>query len=143
MASIKSKDTKPELLIRRFLFKSGFRYRLHVANLPGKPDLVLSKYKLVIFVHGCFWHRHKGCKLTYVPKSNVEQWLNKFNDNVRRDTNQVHQLINSGWKILIIWECALRKNEINLAWLPDYIRKGPYEYREWPIIQQDTLVKNL
>jgi len=137
MASIKSKDTKPELLIRRFLFKLGFRYRLHVTNLPGKPDLVLSKYKLVIFVHGCFWHRHKDCKLTYVPRSNVDKWLKKFSENVCRDTNQVQRLISSGWKVLIIWECGLRKNKPALEWLPDYIIKGPSEYREWPIIEQD------
>ena len=136
MAGIKSKDTKPEILLRRFLFKHGFRYRLHAANVLGKPDLVLSKYKLVIFVHGCFWHRHKGCKLAYVPKSNVEVWLNKFSNNVRRDTNQVQQLIISGWKVLIIWECGLRKNEVALEWLPDYLRSGPDDYMEWPVIQQ-------
>lgn len=138
MAGIKGKDTNPELLLRRFLFKSGFRYRLHAPNVVGKPDLVLPKYKLVIFVHGCFWHRHKGCKLAYIPKSNVERWLNKFSDNVRRDANQVHQLISSGWKVLIIWECGLRQNEIDLEWIPGYLRKGPDDYKEWPMIQQQN-----
>lgn len=143
MAGIKGKDTKPELLIRRFLFKSGFRYRIHAKNLAGKPDLVLSKYKLVIFVHGCFWHRHEGCKLAYVPKSHVMQWLRKFSDNVRRDTNQIQLLMSLGWNVLIIWECGLQKKEIALEWLPDYIRQGPCEYREWPILGQDTLINNL
>ncbi len=143
MAGIRGKDTEPEMLVRRFLFKSGFRYRLHDSIIPGKPDLVLPKYKLVIFVHGCFWHRHKGCKLAYTPKSNIDRWMNKFRDNVQRDANQVQQLISAGWKVLIIWECGLRQNNSTLEWMPDYLRKGPDDYKEWPVTeQQNSIVEN-
>ena len=132
MAGIKGKNTKPELLVRRFLFKSGFRYRLHDINIVGKPDLVLPKYKLVVFVHGCFWHRHKGCKFGYTPKSNVSKWIDKFDKNMERDKFQVQQLISSGWRVLIIWECGLRKSEMDLRWLPEYILHGSDSLREWP-----------
>lgn len=141
MARIRGKDTKPELLVRHFLFKSGFRYRLHDPNILGKPDLVLPKYKLVLFVHGCFWHRHKGCKQAYIPKTNIDRWMNKFKANLLRDAHQVQLLISAGWRVLIIWECGLRKNEVTLEWLPDYLKKGPDDYKEWPIIQQNDLLE--
>lgn len=134
MAGIKERDTKPEMRLRRFLFKKGYRYRLHVSGITGRPDVVLSKYKLAIFVHGCFWHRHKGCKLAYTPKSNIERWAKKFDDNMRRDSEQVQKLINSGWHVLIIWECGLRKNENELNWIVNYLKEGPISFMEWPVI---------
>lgn len=108
MVSIKSKHTKPELLVRRFLFKKGFRYRLHATDLPGKPDLALKKYKTVINVYGCFWHHHKNCKKANYPKSNTEYWLPKIKKNMVRDKKNTILLKKNGWKEIIIWECELR-----------------------------------
>lgn len=111
MSRIKGKDTKPELALRRILHGMGFRYRLHDAGLPGKPDLVLQKYKTVIFVHGCFWHRHALCKIATTPKSNTQFWLDKFRKNIVRDAYVIEALQNSGWKVLIVWECELANPE--------------------------------
>ncbi|NQX41240.1 DNA mismatch endonuclease, patch repair protein [Pedobacter steynii] len=110
MSKIKGKDTKPELLVRKFLHKHGFRYRLHVKDLPGKPDIVLPKYKTVIFVHGCFWHGHENCKYYVVPKTRTEWWLNKIEGNITRDNVAARFLQESGWKVVCIWECALKKD---------------------------------
>ena len=110
MSRIRSKDTKPELLVRKFLHKNGFRYRLHVKDLPGKPDIVLPKYKTVIFVHGCFWHGHEGCKYYVVPKTRREWWLEKIGNNAIKDIKAEEYLIHKGWKILKVWECELKKN---------------------------------
>jgi len=107
MSRIKAKDTKPELLVRRFLHARGFRYRLHVKNLPGKPDIVLSKYKTVIFVHGCFWHGHNHCKYFVVPKTKTEWWLNKINGNIANDEKAIKALKKEGWKIMTVWGCEL------------------------------------
>lgn len=112
MSRIRSKDTKPELLVRKFLHKNGFRYRLHVKDLPGKPDIVLPKYKTVIFIHGCFWHGHEGCKYYVVPKTRTEWWLNKIANNSSNDESYQKQLSSSGWKVLTIWECELRSKAI-------------------------------
>jgi len=112
MSRIRSKDTKPEMLVRKFLHKNGFRYRLHVKVLPGKPDIVLPKYKTVIFIHGCFWHGHEGCKYYVVPKTRTEWWLHKIGTNIYNDTNAETALKNGGWKIIKIWECQLKKSEI-------------------------------
>jgi DNA mismatch endonuclease (patch repair protein) len=109
MSRIRSKDTKPELLVRKYLFSKGFRYRLHEKKLPGKPDLVLTKYKTVIFVHGCFWHSHQNCKYAVIPKSNLEYWQNKISKNQSRDSVNEDQLAKLGWKIIVIWECELKK----------------------------------
>jgi len=109
MSRIRSKNTKPEMLVRKFLHKNGFRYRLHVKNLPGKPDIVLPKYKTVIFIHGCFWHGHEGCKYYVVPKTRTEWWLNKISGNILNDNNAEAALIEAGWKINKIWECDLKK----------------------------------
>src|SRR6185437_17060657 len=103
MAAIKGKNTKPEMLVRKFLFANGYRYKLHDKNLPGKPDIVLPKYKTIIFVHGCFWHGHKNCKYFVVPKTRTQWWLNKINDN-----KAVKALKKDGWKIITIWECQLK-----------------------------------
>jgi DNA mismatch endonuclease (patch repair protein) len=109
MSQIKGKNTKPEMLVRKFLHANGFRYRLHVKDLPGKPDIVLPKYKTVIFVHGCFWHGHQGCKYFVVPRTRTEWWMNKINSNITNDTKTVKALKKEGWKIITLWECDLRK----------------------------------
>jgi len=105
MSRIKGRDTKPELLVRRFLFAQGYRYRLHDKKLPGKPDIVSPKYKTVIFVHGCFWHGHTNCKYYVVPNTNTDWWLNKINGNIANDGKAVKALKKGGWKIITIWEC--------------------------------------
>jgi DNA mismatch endonuclease (patch repair protein) len=110
MSRIRSKNTKPEILVRKFLFSKGFRYKLHDKNLPGKPDIILPKYKTAIFVNGCFWHGHVGCKYYVVPKSRTEWWLNKINSNISRDTQKHAKLKKEGWKVIVIWECKLKKN---------------------------------
>jgi len=112
MSRIRSKDTRPEMLVRRFLHKNGFRYRLHVKNLPGKPDIVMPKYKTVIFIHGCFWHGHERCKYFVVPKTRTEWWLNKIGTNISNDTNVETALQSAGWKVIKVWECQLKKSEV-------------------------------
>jgi len=113
MSRIKSTDTKPELRIRRLLFSKGFRYRLHVKNLPGKPDIVLPKYKTIIFVNGCFWHGHDGCKYFKLPKTRAEWWQSKIKENVNRDNKSLMQLKNLGWIVIVLWECELKKSNID------------------------------
>ena len=108
MSAIKNKNTKPELIVRKYLFSQGFRYRLNVSKLPGKPDIVLSKYRTVIFVNGCFWHLH-NCKYFVYPKQNADFWKNKINSNVERDKRNYNALIAAGWKVIIIWECELKQ----------------------------------
>lgn len=112
MSRIRSRDTAPELAVRKVLYRMGYRYRLHSAIVPGKPDIVLTKFKSVIFVHGCFWHRHPGCKFAYTPRSREEFWTKKFEANVRRDEVVKKQLSESGWRSLIIWECETKSNDI-------------------------------
>jgi DNA mismatch endonuclease (patch repair protein) len=113
MSRIKSKDTKPELLVRKFLHKNGFRYRLHVKDMPGKPDIVLPKYKTIILIHGCFWHGHEGCRYYVVPKTRTEWWLNKIQGNSANDTKAEALLITAGWNIIKLWECELKKSTID------------------------------
>ncbi|RYZ84836.1 MAG: DNA mismatch endonuclease Vsr [Proteobacteria bacterium] len=113
MSRIKSKDTKPEMIVRRFLHSQGFRYRLHVKDLPGKPDIVLPKYKTVIFVHGCFWHGHEGCRYFVVPKTRTEWWLSKINRNRLNDAKKKHTLEVIGWNVVTIWECHLKGDKID------------------------------
>lgn len=110
MAKIKGKDTSLEIRVRKYLFKEGFRYRKNDPRLPGKPDIVLPKYKTVVFVNGCFWHRHKGCKLATTPKTNTDFWNEKFTKNIKNDEKKQEQLMNLGWKVLIIWECELNRD---------------------------------
>ena len=112
MSQIKGKNTKPELLVRKFLHKNGFRYRLHVKDMPGKPDIVLPKYKTVIFIHGCFWHGHEGCRYYVVPKTRTEWWLNKITGNTANDSKVETALIADGWNIIKIWECELKRTTI-------------------------------
>ena len=108
MSQIHGKDTKPEELVRKFLFSQGFRYRKNDARLPGKPDIVLPKYKTVIFVNGCFWHKHEGCKYFVWPKNNAEFWKEKITGNAIRDQENYKRLCALGWRIITIWECELR-----------------------------------
>ncbi|HEX8328007.1 MAG TPA: DNA mismatch endonuclease Vsr [Hymenobacter sp.] len=108
MSQIKGKDTKPELLVRQYLHAHGLRYRLHDKSLPGKPDLVLPKYKTVVFVHGCFWHKHQGCRYFVVPKTRTDFWLNKIGKNVSNDERQQAELAAAGWNVLTVWECELK-----------------------------------
>lgn len=109
MSQIKGKDTKPEAIVRKYLFSRGFRYRKNVSSLPGKPDIVLPKYKTCIFVNGCFWHKHENCKYFVWPANNAEFWKEKINGNVERDKRNQRLLESSGWKVLIVWECELKK----------------------------------
>jgi DNA mismatch endonuclease, patch repair protein len=120
MSRIKGKNTKPELLVRKFLFANGFRYRLNVKNLPGKPDIVLPKYKTVIFVNGCFWHGHKGCRYFVLPKTRTEWWLQKITETKSRDQKAEQELVKLAWKVIVIWECELKKNKLS-ATLSDLI----------------------
>lgn len=108
MSQVRSKNTKPELMVRKFLFSHGFRYRLHDKKLPGKPDMVLLKYKTVIFVHGCFFHGHEGCKYATVPQTRTEWWQEKINGNRRRDRENEAKLLAAGWRIITIYECELK-----------------------------------
>jgi DNA mismatch endonuclease, patch repair protein len=109
MSRIKGKDTKPEMLVRKFLHAQGFRYKLHDKTLPGKPDLVLPRYKTVIFIHGCFWHAHTNCKYFTIPKTRTQWWTNKINTNKANDTKAVKSLRKEGWKVIVLWECQLKK----------------------------------
>ena len=111
MSRIRNKNTKPEIAVRSFLHRNSFRFRLHSRNLPGTPDIILPKYRTVIFVHGCFWHRHRGCKDATMPKSNTEFWEEKFSGTVIRDSQKKDSLIELGWSVIVIWECEI-KNEI-------------------------------
>jgi len=114
MRAIRSADTKPELLVRKALFAAGFRYRLHKGELPGKPDIVLAKYRAAIFIHGCFWHGH-DCKYFKVPKTRPDFWLAKIRANQMRDESVVSQLNQSGWHVILVWECATRPSGIGAS----------------------------
>lgn len=113
MSRIKGKNTKPELLVRKFLFANGFRYRLNVITLPGKPDIVLPKYKTVIFINGCFWHGHEGCRYFVIPKTRTEWWLKKITDTKNRDQIAEIELEKLGWKVIVIWECELKRESLD------------------------------
>lgn len=111
MSRIKSKNTKPEILVRKFLHAQGFRFRIHDKKLPGKPDIVLPKYKTVIFVHGCFWHGHKNCRYFVMPKSKIEYWSTKIHRNQQNDKKAIKILKKDNWKIIIVYECELKKQK--------------------------------
>lgn len=127
MSCIKGKNTKPEEIVRKYLFSQGFRYRKNDKRLPGKPDIVLPKYKTVILVNGCFWHKHEGCKYFVWPKSNADFWREKIETNVIRDTKQYDQLKKLGYKVLIVWECQLKSKNKNAS-----LEKLVYEIRGEP-----------
>ncbi|MBS4785755.1 MAG: DNA mismatch endonuclease Vsr [Clostridiales bacterium] len=111
MSMIKSSGTKPEETVRKYLFSKGLRYRKNVKTLPGKPDVVLPKYKTIVFVNGCFWHGHKGCKYFVLPKTNMEFWTEKITTNIKRDEITYKKLQDMGWNVLIVWECELKKDK--------------------------------
>ncbi|MEO9470092.1 MULTISPECIES: very short patch repair endonuclease [Sphingomonadales] len=115
MALIRGKDTKPELQLRSLLHAEGFRFRLHHPNLPGRPDIVLPKYRTVIFVNGCFWHRHKGCRFAATPKTRLDFWNEKFKATITRDKEKTAQLTNLGWCVLTVWECELKNNALAIV----------------------------
>ena len=108
MSCVKSKNTKPEIWVRKYLFACGFRYRINVKKLPGTPDIVVPKYKTAIFVNGCFWHGHKNCRYFVIPKTRTEWWLDKINRNIDRDQANILALKKSGWRVITIWECQLK-----------------------------------
>lgn len=123
MSRIKGKNTKPEEMVRKYLFSNGFRYRKNVSKLPGKPDIVLPKYKTCVFVNGCFWHGHEGCRYFVWPKSNEDFWKDKITKNRERDQRNYTLLEQMGWNVLLIWECQLKKNlrDITLTQLKNAI----------------------
>lgn len=120
MSQIHSKNTKPEQITRKILTELGYRYRLHVKGLPGKPDIVLRKYGVVIFVHGCFWHLHKGCRDGTIPKTKKEYWQTKLIQNQERDARHIRELRKQGWKVMRLWECEIEKK-------PDWIKNKLYK----------------
>ena len=110
MSRIRGKDTEIEIKVRKYLFSQGFRFRKNVADMPAKPDIVLPKYKTVIFIHGCYWHRHTGCKNCTTPNTNREFWLKKFEKNIQNDSKHQQELEAAGWKVLILWECEIEND---------------------------------
>ena len=123
MSGIHSKNTRPEIVVRKWLYAHGYRFRLHRKDLPGKPDIVLPRYHAVIFVHGCFWHRHEGCKYTTTPATRTEWWLNKFQHNIEHDRVVLEELQNLGWTVLIIWECQI-KNNLYIEIIEEFLEKA-------------------
>ena len=125
MSCIKGKDTKPEEYLRKLLFAQGYRYRKNASSLTGHPDIWMARYRLAIFVNGCFWHRHPGCTYAYTPNSNVEFWNKKFSQNVERDKREIHQLLDQNIRCMIVWECTLKKmkrsEELQTEYLNDII----------------------
>jgi DNA mismatch endonuclease, patch repair protein len=109
MARIRAADTAPEIHLRKGLHRAGFRFRLHSRSLPGRPDIVLPRFRAAIFVHGCFWHRHLGCSMAYIPKSRVDFWSRKFSENVERDWRHLKALLDQDWRVAVVWECGLRR----------------------------------
>lgn len=125
MAKVKQKNTAPEIIVRKFLFSKGFRYRINVKSLSGTPDIVLSKYKTVIFVHGCFWHGHT-CRAGHLPSSNVDYWETKIEKNIERDNRKINELKKLGWNVVVIWQCeikALKNREIRFSKLISEIER--------------------
>ena len=125
MAKVKQKNTAPEIIVRKFLFSKGFRYRINVKSLSGTPDVVLSKYKTVIFVHGCFWHGHT-CRAGHLPSSNLDYWVTKIEKNIERDNRKINELEKLGWNVVVIWQCeikALKNREIRFSKLISEIER--------------------
>jgi DNA mismatch endonuclease (patch repair protein) len=124
MARVKGRNTRPEMIVRRLTHAMGYRYRLHVRDLPGKPDLVFRSRQKVIFVHGCFWHRHEGCRRATTPQSNEAFWREKLSRNADRDAEQIKALNRKGWKVLVIWECQIRDRDAIAATIQSFL-EGP------------------
>lgn len=122
MAKIRGDETQPEIVVRKFLFSQDFRFRKNVKTLPGKPDIVLPKYKAVIFIHGCFWHKHKNCKKAQLPETRKEFWEKKIGGNVMRDKKNIRQLKKAGWQVIVLWQCRLGKKQSD-KWQNSLIEK--------------------
>ena len=131
MAGIKGRNTKPEIKLRQILHREGFRFRLHCRDMPGRPDIVLKKYRTAIFVHGCFWHRHHGCRYASTPSTRADFWQAKFEANVARDSAVREVLLAAGWRVATIWECALRK--------PEQVSLATQRLSVWLVPETDTL----
>lgn len=112
MGRVKSRDTQPEIAVRSLLHRMGFRFRLQRKDLPGTPDIVLPRYKTVVFVNGCFWHRHRGCKYATMPATNADAWTKKFERNVARDRENYHELGRMGWKVIVVWQCQIKDSVV-------------------------------
>jgi DNA mismatch endonuclease (patch repair protein) len=112
MSKISGKETKPEIIVRKYLFAKGFRYRKNLKKLPGKPDIVLPKYKTIILIHGCFWHGHEGCKKSVLPTTNTEFWKEKIGKNIERDRFNILELEKQGWKVIVVWQCELKNSTV-------------------------------
>lgn len=125
MRRIRSKNTKPEMLVRRLVHGLGYRYRLHVRDLPGCPDMVFRRRRAVLFVHGCFWHQHTACSSNRLPKSNQGYWQTKLARNIKRDAEHLDELERSGWRVLIIWECELSKTDTLVSRLRCFLDESP------------------
>lgn len=138
MAGIRGSHTSPEIKVRRLLHRHGFRFRLHGKELPGKPDLVLPRYRVCIFVHGCFWHRHPGCRYATTPKTRADFWQHKFDQNMSRDTKVKNELLASGWRVIELWECGIRGPESGMDWLFEAIRDCNQKSLSWPSFQVDV-----
>lgn len=134
MAGIGGKDTRPEMAVRRILHRAGLRYVLNDRRLPGSPDIVLPRYRVCIFVHGCYWHRHAGCKYATTPSTRTDFWLAKFQINVNRDKRNIDELMALGWRVLVLWECGLRRGDLTsqLDWLVPEIKLGELPLVVWP-----------
>ena len=146
MSAVKGKDTKPEMIVRRYLFSRGLRYRVHVKSLPGNPDIVLPKYKTVVFINGCFWHGHEGCKNYRLPKSNVEFWESKITNNKNRDIINEVKLKELGWRVVSIWECEIRRvqdRDQSLEKLYNQIMGKPSRYDDNEIPTQIAAEENV
>lgn len=122
MGGIKRKNTKPEIVVRKHLFAAGFRFRLHRRDLPGAPDIVMPGRRVAVFVHGCFWHRHAGCRYAKLPSTRPEFWKDKLDGNAARDAKAIDALLKQGWRVLVVWECAIR-DERKLGDLPDSLAR--------------------
>lgn len=136
MSNIGSKDTKPEINLRKILHANGFRYRLKTKILNITPDIVLPKYKLAIFVHGCFWHRHPDCKYSTFPKTNIVKWQIKFQKNLNRDVRVIAKLLESKWRVMVIWECWEKRN-LDISWIFPWIRVSDSKFISWPSVHDN------
>lgn len=131
MANIRSSNTKAEVIVRKLLHAQGFRYRLGTKIVDYTPDIVLSKYKVAVFVHGCFWHRHRGCKYATNPMTNSQKWQHKFGVNVERDRRVETALVTEGWRVAVIWECWTKRS-LDISWLYSWIMLSNGKYVSWP-----------
>lgn len=135
MAAVPSRDTKPEMLLRRAIHARGLRYRVHASEMPGRPDVCFAKWRAVLMVHGCFWHRHESCRKATTPRSNISFWSEKFRRNIERDRHNVDLLIGAGWRVGIVWECWIGNalDEAKITELVAFVRDKEITRAEWPL----------